>query len=146
MKNTRFTLVALTALAVLSLVLSACGPTGPVTLTVTGLVDSELQLTDADLHDMDVVTITAENKDGEVGDYTGVLLNDLLDAAGAQDGAATLVMTASDGFANEIDIATVRDCADCMVSFDEAEGVYNAIMPGQSGRAWVKGLVSIEVK
>ena len=81
-------------------------------------------------------------------DYTGVRLNDLLTQAGIKAGAATVTFTASDGFANDLDLATVQACADCLVAFDPATpGVYNLAMPGQtSGKAWVKGLVSITVK
>jgi hypothetical protein len=148
MKQNRISIMVLTLLAVLALTLSACGPAdnGPVTLTVTGMVDKELSLTDAGLHKMDVVDISAEHPKNGLTDYTGVRISDLLDEAGIQDGATALVLIASDGYSFEIDLATVRDCVDCLVSFGETAGDYMAVMPGQSSKAWVKGLIGIEIK
>jgi DMSO/TMAO reductase YedYZ molybdopterin-dependent catalytic subunit len=119
----------------------------PVTLTVTGAVNTELQLTDKALHAMDVVTLTLEHPKKGAMDYTGVRLNDLLNQAGIKDGSATVTFTANDGFTNELDLATIQACADCLVAFDPATpSVYNLAMPGQtSGKAWVNGLVSITV-
>jgi hypothetical protein len=97
---------------------------------------------------MTVVTLNLVHPKNGPTDYTGVRLSDLLSAAGIQAGAATVTFTASDGFANSIDIATVQACTDCMVAFNPATpGVYNLAMPGQtSGKAWVNGLVSITIK
>jgi hypothetical protein len=148
MKQNRSLLVVFGVLAVLVLALSACAPadTGPVTFTVTGLVDKELSLTDAGLHKMDVASISAEHPKNGMADYTGIRINDLLEEAGIQDGATTLVLTASDGYTAEVELAAVLTCADCLVSFNETAGDYVAVMPGQSSKAWVKGLVSIEIK
>jgi DMSO/TMAO reductase YedYZ molybdopterin-dependent catalytic subunit len=119
-----------------------------VTLTVTGEVNNELQLTDSALHAMDVVTLTLEHPKNGLTEYTGVRLNELLTQAGIQDGTTTVTFTASDGFANDLDLATVQACADCLVAFDPTTaGVYNLAMPGQtSGKAWINGLVTITVK
>jgi hypothetical protein len=150
MKYNRTTLLVLSVLALLALLLSACGPAAtpePVTLTVSGLVDKELQLTDAALHAMDVVTLNLSHPKNGPADYTGVRLNDLLNQAGIKAGATTVTLTASDGFTNDLDLATVQACMDCMIAFDPATpGVYNAAMPDQSSKSWVKGLVSITVK
>jgi hypothetical protein len=120
----------------------------PVTLVVTGMVDNELKLTDSALHAMDVVTLTLEHPKNGATEYTGVRLNELLNQAGIKESATTVTFTASDGFANDLDLATVQACADCLVAFDPATpGVYNLAMPGQtSGKAWVNSLVSITVK
>jgi DMSO/TMAO reductase YedYZ molybdopterin-dependent catalytic subunit len=120
----------------------------PVTLTITGLVNKELQLTDSALHAMTVVTLNLVHPKNGATNYTGVRLSDLLTQAGIKAGAATVTFTASDGFANDIDLANVQACTDCMVAFDSATpGVYNLAMPGQtSGKAWIKGLVSITLK
>jgi len=150
MKHNRTTLLALSLLILVSILLSACGSAatqGPVTLSVTGLVDKELQLTDADLHDMSAVTLTLEHPKNGPTEYTGVRLNDLLNKAGIKAGAATVTLTASDGFTNDLDLVTVQGCNDCLVAFDpETAGVYNAAMSGQSSKAWVKQLVSIIIK
>jgi hypothetical protein len=148
MKHNRITLFVVTLLCLSALLLSACGSAdkGPVTLTVTGLVNSELKLTDAGLRKMSVVTLTLDHPKNGPTEYNGVRLNDVLDKAGIKSGAATVTLTASDGFSADIDYATVQACTDCLVSFDATAGVYNAAMPGQSSKAWVKQLVTITVK
>jgi hypothetical protein len=150
MKHNRTILLVLSLLTLGALLLSACGPSAtpaPVTLTVNGSVNKELQLTDPDLHDMTVVTLTLEHPKNGPTEYTGVRLNDLLNQAGIKDGATTVTLAASDGFSNDLDLATVQACTDCLVAFDpETAGVYNAAMNGQSSKAWVKQLVTITVK
>jgi DMSO/TMAO reductase YedYZ molybdopterin-dependent catalytic subunit len=149
MKQNRVLLVFVSLVAVLALTLAACGQAdnGPVTLTVNGMVKTELQLTDAGLHKMDVVTLTLEHPKNGPTEYSGVRLNDLLDKAGVQSGATTVTLTASDGYTYDIDLATVQACSDCLVAFDAANpGVYSSAMPDQASKAWVKNLVSIEVK
>ncbi len=150
MKHNRTIMIVLSLLILASILLSACASAatqGPVTLTVTGLVNKELQLTDAALHDMTAVTLTLEHPKNGPTEYTGVRLNDLLNQAGVKDGAATVTLTASDGFSNDLDLATVQACSDCLVAFDpETAGVYNAAMAGQSSKSWVKQLVSITIK
>jgi hypothetical protein len=150
MKHNRTILLVLSLLTLGALLLSACGPSAtpaPVTLTVNGSVNKELQLTDSDLHNMTVVTLTLEHPKNGPTEYTGVRLNDLLNQAGIKDGATTVTLAASDGFSNDLDLATVQACTDCLVAFDpETAGVYNAAMAGQSSKAWVKQLVTITVK
>jgi len=149
MKQNRLLLVVLALVTVIALTLTACGPVdkGPVTFTVKGLVNSELQLTDAGLHKMDVVTLTLEHPKKGALEYTGVRLNDLLNKAGIKSGATTVTLTGSDGYTYDIDLATVQACTDCLITFDtENAGIYNAAMPGQSGKAWVSGIISLEVK
>ncbi len=172
MKHNRTTLLVLSVFALVAILLSACGPAataapvptavpptavpptavpptataGPVTFTITGAVNSELQLTDAALHAMTVVTLNLTHPKNGAADYTGVRMNDLLNQAGIKAGAATVTLTASDGYAYDLDLATVQACTDCLVAFDPATpGVYSSAMPGQSGKAWVKNLVSITV-
>lgn len=143
--KTRMTVLAALLVVVL---MAACGPkdTGPVTFTISGLVDTPLELTDMGLHNMDVVTATLEHPKNGAEEYTGVLLSDLLAQAGIQDGAATIVLTANDGYTFEMPVADALACTDCMIAFAGEAGDYTAAMPGQSSKAWVKGLVAIEVK
>jgi hypothetical protein len=150
MKQHRTILLTLSLLILGAILLSACGPKAtpaPVTLTVNGTVAKELQLTDADLHDMTPVTLTLEHPKNGATEYTGVRLNDLLNQAGVGDGATTVTLTASDGFSNDLDLATVQACNDCLVAFDPTTaGVYNAAMAGQPSKAWVKQLITITLK
>jgi hypothetical protein len=149
MKQNRIATLVILALAIAALTLSACGPKAtpePVTLTVTGKVNTELLLGDGALHKMTVVTLNLTHPKKGAADYTGVRMSDLLAKAGLQSGAATVTLTGSDGYTFDMDLAALQACTDCMVSFDSAASVYNAAMPGQSGKAWVSGLVKIEIK
>ncbi len=154
-RNTLFTLLLVFAFA-----LSACGPAAtpeptaapvevpPVepagaSLTVSGLVNSELALNTADPVGLEVVKVTAEHPKSGPGEYEGVRLNAVLDKAGLQDGAGALVISASDGFTNEVPLADVQACADCLVGI--ADGKFNMVMPGLSSKSWVKDVVNIEV-
>ena len=149
MKRTRTLLIIMSLFLLASVILSSCGSaadTGPVTLTITGLVDKPLSLTDTGLHAMKAADITAEHPKKGAQAYTGVRLSDLLTKAKVQSGAATLVFTASDDFSAELDLATVNSCADCMVAFTETAGTYQLVMPGQASKLWVKNLIKIEAK
>ncbi len=55
------------------------------------MVSQELALTAADLHGMEVVTLTAEHPKNGPTDYTGVCLSAVLDKAGVADEAGMLV-------------------------------------------------------
>ena len=150
MKSNRIVSLVISLLILSAVLLSACGPAGtpePVTLTISGAVNEELQLTDSDLHGMSVATLTLEHPKNGPTEYTGVRLNDILTKAGINDGATTVTLSASDGFSNDLDLATVQACIDCLVAFDpETAGLYNAAMAGQSSKSWVKQLVTITVK
>ena len=148
MKHTRRTSIAASLALLVVILLTACGPkdTGPVTLTISGLVDNPLSLTDAGLHAMDVVTATLEHpKDGPI-EYTGVLLSDLLAEAGIQEGATMITLLAADGYSYDLALADAQACSECMITFAGEAGDYTAAMPGMANKAWVKTLVSIEVK
>ena len=152
---------------ILSLALSACGspaPTaapatqapvvaeapvvteapvaGPI-LTVTGAVDQEMALTDADLRAMEVVKLNAEHPKNGPTDYEGVRLSEVLAKAGVQAGASKLVFTATDGYTSEVPFADVEACVDCLVAFDGSD--LNMVMPGMSSKAWAKMVATIEV-
>ena len=150
MKQARTTLILFSLIAILSLMLTACGPKatpGPVVLTVTGSVGKGLALTDADLHAMKTVTISATApKQTTAQNFTGVRLSDLMDKAQVKTEVASMVMTASDDFSSSLDIAAIKACTDCMIAFTDTAGTINAVMPGQSNKAWVKGIVKIEFK
>ena len=149
MKKNRILTLVFLALAVAALILSACGPKAtpePVTLTVTGKVNTELQLSDSALHKMTVVTLNLTHPKKGAADYTGVRMSDLLAKAGVQSGAATVTLTGSDGFTTDLALADVQACTDCLVAFDATASVYDAAMPDMSGKAWVNGLVTIEIK
>jgi len=116
------------------------------TFFVTGLVANELALAEADLRAMDVVDIQAEHPKKGMQDYTGVRLSVLMALAQVKPEAATLVITASDGFSAEIDVPTLTACTDCLLAFTDTPESFTAVMPGQSSKLWVKDVVSLEFK
>ncbi len=152
----------ITLFLVLAVALSACAPAAtpeptavptavPATevpagasLLVTGLVNNELTLTTADPAGLEVVKVTAEHPKSGPGEYEGVRLNAALEKAGLKEGANALVFTASDGFSYEAPLSDVTACADCLIGI--ADGMFNMVMPGMSGKAWVKDVASIEAK
>ena len=116
------------------------------TLVVTGLVANELALAEADLRAMEVVDLQAEHPKKGMQDYTGVRMSTLMAQAGVKAEAATLVITASDGFSAEIDVPTLTACTDCLLAFTDTPESFSAVMPGQSSKLWVKDVVSLEFK
>jgi hypothetical protein len=131
---------AVTATAV-STVPAAAG-----SLTITGLVANQLSLTEDALRAMGPATISADQPKVGTQTFTGVRLITLLGVAQVQPGASNLAFTASDGYSAEIDLATVRSCADCMIAFTSTPGSFLLVMPGQQGGDWVKNVIKIEVK
>jgi len=154
---------------ILSLALAACGTAAPTVapateavvateaavaateapsaepiLTVTGAVDTELALSEADLRGMEVIQLSAEHPKKGMTDYEGVRLSEVLAKAGVKAGASALLFTATDGYESEVPYADVEACADCLIAFDGAD--LNMVMPGMSSKAWAKMVARIEVK
>jgi len=121
-------------------------PAAAPTLVVTGLVAKELALAEADLRAMEVVDLQAEHPKKGMQDYTGVRMSILITLAQVKPEAATLVITASDGFSAEIDVPTLTACTDCLLAFTDTPESFLAVMPGQSSKLWVKDVVSLEFK
>lgn len=114
--------------------------------TLTGLVENELSLSEADLQALEVIKITAEHPKKGPQDYEGVRLSTLLEMAEVKPEATKLVLTASDGFTDEVFLAEVLAIPDCLVAFTDEAGVYNMVMPTLPSSVWTKGIVKIEVQ
>ena len=114
-------------------------------LTFTGAVTQEITLSADTAEALEVVQVTVEHPRDGNRDYTGVRLNDLLDQAGADAAASTLIVTASDGYSVRVGFADARACADCLVAFND-DGGFDLAMPDMEIGAWVKDVVSIEVE
>jgi hypothetical protein len=150
--RTRLVLFSILLLAVT--LLGACGPTatpaptmvpaGPPALVVKGKVTTALSLTLDDVKALGMEKLTADHPKNGPTEYEGVRLSKVLDKAGLAADATTLVLTASDGFSAEVAIADVKACADCLVAVDGTS--LNMVMPGMASKAWVKTVISIEVK
>jgi hypothetical protein len=114
-------------------------------LIITGLVDQELTLKDASLRALEIITVSAEAKEG-TQEFHGVSLNQILDLAGVQDNATKLVFTASDNYTTEINLSDVRDCPNSLLAFMDTPGTYMIVLPDLETSTWVKNVVQIEVK
>ena len=113
-------------------------------IAITGMVNQELTLSDADLHGMEVVHISAVQPKSGSHEFDGVRLNALLDKAGVKAGANSVVFRASDGYFAEVSLVDIRACTDCLLAFTGPG--YLTVLPGMAGLNWVKDVVSIEVK
>ena len=76
--------------------------------------------------------------DVEGTSYTGVRVLAVLEAAGVT--ASDVAIVASDGYATNVTVADVT--ADCLLAYTDS-GALNAVMPGMSKSAWVRGVVAI---
>jgi DMSO/TMAO reductase YedYZ molybdopterin-dependent catalytic subunit len=115
-------------------------------LVISGAVDQPQGFMEADLRAMDVLKITAEHPKKGTEDYEGVSLNALLDLAGVQDGATTLIFTAADGYTSEVSLDDVRACTDCLLGFTNTSEKFKMVMPNLPSSAWAKDVIQIEVK
>ena len=161
----KLTLFLILSLA-LSLVLAACAPAAapepapvaeeempaeepaeeaPVALQVTGAVASPQAWTEDEVKALDAIDVEATNKDGETKSYTGVLLSDLIAAAEPNADASMVTFIADDGYSAEIELDKVMACADCIASFRN-KGGFSTVLPEESGKLQVKGLVEIQVQ
>jgi DMSO/TMAO reductase YedYZ molybdopterin-dependent catalytic subunit len=114
-------------------------------LMITGKVLNTLTLKLENLEKMGLVELEVEHPKKGMQRYRGVLLNDLLDLAGPDSGAWTLVMIASDGYAAEANLSEVLACGDCLIALDE-DGELHMVMAGMESGLWVKGVNFLEVK
>jgi len=112
---------------------------------ITGNVSGEIGWTEEDVLAMDTVEAQSKNKAGETKTYTGVLICVLLESAGVQADATTLVFVGDDGYTAEVALADVQACEDCIVSFRN-QGGFSTVLPGFSGDVQVKGVVEIQVQ
>ncbi|NTV36466.1 MAG: hypothetical protein HGA53_05885 [Anaerolineaceae bacterium] len=115
-------------------------------LVISGLVTNELKLGETELRAMGVADITAEHPKKGKQNYSGVRLSQLLIVAQVKPEATRLVLTASDGYSAEIDLAAVRGCPDCMIAFTDTPETFILVMPGLESSTWVKNIAKIEVK
>ena len=120
-------------------------PSGSVILTITGLVGKEVSFTMPQLQAMSPVTLDTTHPKNGPQTNTGVRLNALLTQAQLKPEAVKLVMTADDGFVGEVAVADVKNCADCLMAFNN-EGKVKSVMPGMPASLWIKNVIKIEAK
>ena len=115
-------------------------------LSLSGMVATPLSLSEADLHALDVAKITASKPKGGSADFQGVRLSVLFEKVGVKAEAKTLSITGADGFNADVALSDIASCADCMVAFGDSAGHLQMVMPGMTGKAWVKDVVKLELK
>jgi tungstate transport system substrate-binding protein len=91
-----------------------------------------------DLKAMTQVTVDYTAKDGTTTSYTGVLITDLIKAS--KSTGTALTFTASDGYGASIAVADLTD-KDIVALLDD--GSLRSVLPAQSGKLQVKGLVKL---
>jgi hypothetical protein len=74
-----------------------------------------------------------------------VLTKNLLDLATLAVDATTITFVADDGYTEDVALADVIKCANCIVSFRE-NGGFSTVLPDFAGGLQVKGVVEIKVK
>lgn len=155
-------LALLTSLLIVVLLLVGCSAAAPeepaveepvveeevsdeATLLFSGLFAEDVTYTESELQAMETMDVEDTNNDGETTIRTGVSLNMLLDEAGVNEEATTLVFVADDGYEAEVDLAEVRACAECIVAFRN-NGGFRMTMPGFAGSVQVKGVIEIRAQ
>ena len=112
---------------------------------MTGMVNEEKAWTEEEVNALDTIDVESTDKSGQKETYTGVLIADLLNLAGPQSDAATLVFVAEDGYTAEIPLAEILACANCIVAVDD-DGGFRTVLPDYTGKMQVKGLIEMQVK
>jgi DMSO/TMAO reductase YedYZ molybdopterin-dependent catalytic subunit len=123
----------------------AAGVPDDAALKITGNVKTEVGWTEEKIRSMDAIEAESTDKKGETSTYTGVRISDLLSKADPNDGAATVVFVADDGYSAEVPLAEVEACADCIVAFNN-QGGFRIVAPDFPSNVQVKGVVEIQVK
>ena len=101
------------------------------------VVVNDVPFTMDDLQSLEQVTIETTHKD-ELKEFTGVRIQDLLEAAGAQGEA--VVMVADDGYEAEVPVSSLTE--ECLLAY-RTKGGLRAVLPGLDTGAWVKGVVEV---
>jgi DMSO/TMAO reductase YedYZ molybdopterin-dependent catalytic subunit len=122
------------------------GPSaGEVAVSVTGNVENEMAWTEQEVHSMDTIEAKRENNEGQMSTYTGVPIEAILEEAGVPDAATTVTFVSQDDGSADVELANVRACDDCIVSFRN-NGGFSIVMPGYRRKLQVKGVVEIRIE
>lgn len=124
-------------------------------LTVTGLVDTPLNLSLADIVAMpqtyifaQIICVGPPAFLVEEGNWTGVKLRFLLDKVGVAENAVKVAFFASDGFSTDLTVASASS-ADVIVAYEKdgkpLSETLRLVVPGKWGYKWIHHLSRIEV-
>jgi len=125
-------------------------------LKVSGMVDHPLSLTLDELRCLPKVTASPELICGylftDSATWSGVPIEEILNLAGVQTGAKTVVLTGADGYSTNILLETALKPQNFLAYEWEGQPVpilhgfpLRAVFPDLGGSAWVKWLVEIVV-
>ena len=73
-----------------------------------------------------------------------MLITDLLDEGGVNEGATAVVFVADDGYTAEVTLEELQACTNCIVASQDGGG-FRVVMPDFSGKLQVKGVIEIQV-
>jgi len=114
----------------------------PVAEEVTALLVGKVPFTTSQLEGLETLAVEYAGKEGEVTEFSGVLVMDLLAEAGLT--GDMVVFIASDGYQADLALSELEGCVDCIVAFDD-EGL-RLVLPGFATNLQVKGVVEVAVK
>lgn len=115
------------------------------TISVKGVVDAPSTITADTLKTLGTVTKTLEHPKLGATEYTGTLLSVLLPTLKVQASATLVDFYCSDGYIAEVSLADIKGSADSMITIGK-DGSMNTAMPGMTGKAWAKDVVTMEFK
>ncbi|MBN2501044.1 MAG: hypothetical protein JXB38_09730 [Anaerolineales bacterium] len=122
----------------------AAEPVEGAALTIGGAVAEVKAYLLEELEALEMVELTVEHPKKGEQTYTGVLLSDVLAQVSINDDAATLVITASDGYSTEAPLADVLACESCLVTIED--GTLSLVMGGLDSGLWVKDVILFDIK
>ena len=147
-KVNRFSWTVILALAVL---LTACGgpPKVDWELTISGDVDSPTtfsyqELAEKELVDLSDVLMEKSRGEDEVRSFSGVPINNLLEAAGSPEDYSSVTAKAADGYAIEISkdemvdgIVALKQSGEWITDVDPDAGPIRLVFPETPANRWV---------
>lgn len=142
-----------------AILLSACGSTPKVdwNLKISGDVSNSIEVSFEELAKMEQTDLSEILMDKSIGEdeitsWSGVLLETLLEQAGAEEGYASITALAGDGYAIEITsdeaagaIVAMKEGEEWIQNIDPDSGPIRLVCPETPANRWVFQLKEIQV-
>mgnify|MGYP001046563817 FL=1 len=150
-RNTKVKKFSWTVILALAVLLTACGgpPKVDWELTISGDVDSPTtfsyqELAEKELVDLSDVLMEKSRGEDEVRSFSGVPINNLLEAAGAPEDYSSVTAKAADGYAIEISmdemvdgIVALKQGGEWITDVDPDAGPIRLVFPETPANRWV---------